>query len=156
MNFSLNPANRNKDCYQLTYPIELINKWQELSHKNTYEWVSEIIPLLIESKDPDPFITRFLEVCLEQNVKGKSNAHDFLAWWEENKQDQMVIFPSHQDAIRVMTIHKAKGLEAPIVLIPWADFDLKPRKDSLFWTDQLTDQYSKYKLFAFEFLPATY
>ena len=50
-----------------------------------------------------------------------------------------------------MTIHKAKGLEAPIVLLPWADFELKPRTDSLFWTDQLSDQYSKYKLLPLSF-----
>ncbi len=129
----------------------LVRQWNQLSHKNIYEWVSGVTPLLIESTEADPFIARFLEVCLEQNAKGKSTAHDFLEWWENNKEDQMVIFPAHQEAIRVMTIHKAKGLEAPIVLLPWADFELKPRKDSLFWTDQLSHQYRKYKLLPLSF-----
>jgi len=132
-------------------PTALVNQWKDLSYRNIYEWVSGIIPLLIESTEADPFIARFLEVCLEQNAKGKSTARDFLEWWEHNKGDQMVIFPAHQQAVRVMTIHKAKGLEAPIVLLPWADFELKPRTDSLFWTDQLSDQYSKYKLLPLSF-----
>ena len=132
-------------------PPELVRQWNDLAYRNIYEWLSGVIPLLIKSTEADPFIARFLEVCLEQNAKGKSTARDFLEWWENNKNDQMVIFPAHQEAVRVMTIHKAKGLEAPIVLLPWADFELKPRKDSLFWTDQLSDQYRKYKLLPLSF-----
>ena len=132
-------------------PSELVDKWPELAHSNIFEWVCGIIPLLIQTTEADPFLSRFLEVCLEQHHKGRSTAHDFLDWWEEHQEEQMVIFPSDQDAVRVMTIHKAKGLESPIVILPWADFDLKPRKDSLFWTSQLSDQYGKYQLLPLSF-----
>ena len=132
-------------------PKDLVDSWEEISHKNIYEWVSSLMSWLIPNNQADPFLARFMEVCLEQNIKGKTTAQDFLDWWEEHKDEQMVIFPSHQQAVRVMTIHKAKGLEAPIVLMPWADFQLKPNKDSLFWTDQLTSQYEKYKLLPLSF-----
>ncbi|GJM27593.1 MAG: DNA helicase [Cyclobacteriaceae bacterium] len=132
-------------------PAALVEQWDELSSRNIYEWASQVIPLLIESKKADPFLTRFLDVCLEQNAKGKTTARDFINWWEVHKEQQMVVFPSHQEAVRVMTIHKAKGLESPIVLIPWADFELKPRKDNLFWTDELSAQFSKYKLLPLSF-----
>ena len=29
--------------------------------------------------------------------------------------------PENMDAVRVMTIHKSKGLEAPVVIVPWTD-----------------------------------
>jgi ATP-dependent exoDNAse (exonuclease V) beta subunit len=132
-------------------PASLVSQWPDLLHLNIYEWVSQVIPLLVDSTEADPFLTRFLDISLEQNAKGNTTARDFLDWWEGNKHDQMVIFPSHQDAVRIMTIHKAKGLEAPIVILPRADFELKPRKDSLFWTDQLSEPYTKYKL-----LPLSY
>ena len=132
-------------------PEELVQQWEELSHENIYQWVSQVIPILVDSDQADPFLSRFLEICLTQNNRGNTTARDFLDWWEQNKEDQMVLFPSHQEAVRVMTIHKAKGLEAPIVLMPWADFELKPRKDSLFWTGQLPDQYAKYKLLPLSF-----
>jgi ATP-dependent exoDNAse (exonuclease V) beta subunit len=132
-------------------PVELVEKWDQLSTQNIYEWVSQLIPMLVESHSADPFIGRFLELCMEQNQKGNTTAKDFLDWWESNKEDQMVIFPSHQDAVRVMTIHKAKGLEAPIVLLPWADFDIKPYKDTLFWTDKLPASYAAYKLLPLSF-----
>jgi ATP-dependent exoDNAse (exonuclease V) beta subunit len=132
-------------------PREIVRRWNDLAHHNIYEWVSQVIPLLVESDQADPFISRFLEICLLQNNRGRTTIRDFLNWWEENKEGQMVIFPSHQEAVRVMTIHKAKGLESPIVLLPWADFELKPRKDTLFWTDQLPDRYAKYKLLPLSF-----
>ena len=132
-------------------PKDLVEGWEQIMHKNIYEWVSSLISWMIPMDLPDPFLARFLEVCLEQNIKGNTTAQDFLNWWEEHKEEQMVIFPSHQQAVRVMTIHKAKGLEAPIVLLPWADFELKPNKDSLFWTDKLSSQYAKYKLLPLSF-----
>ncbi len=146
-----NSCEKTSGLLESYLPPALVNSWDELSYRNIYEWVSGIIPLLIESIEADPFIARFLEVCLEQNAKGKSTAHDFLEWWEQNKSDQMVVFPGDQEAVRVMTIHKAKGLEAPIVILPWADFELKPRADSLFWTDQLSEKYHKYKLLPLSF-----
>lgn len=132
-------------------PETLAKQWEVLSHQNIYEWASQIIPLLLESDQADPFLSRFLEICLTQNNRGRTTVRDFLNWWEENKADQMVIFPSHQQAVRIMTIHKAKGLEAPIVFIPWADYELKPRKDTLFWTDQLPERYAKFKLLPLSF-----
>jgi len=132
-------------------PEALVKEWKALSHQNIYQWVSQVIPLLVESVQADPFLSRFLEICLTQNNRGRTTIRDFLTWWEENKEDQMVIFPSHQQAVRVMTIHKAKGLEAPIVLLPWADFELKPRKETLFWTDQLPGRYAKFKLLPLSF-----
>ena len=132
-------------------PHELVDQWEGLAHLNVYEWVSRLIPLLITSVQPDPFLSRFLEICLEQNARGRVTGIDFLNWWEEKKDQQMVIFPSHQQAIRVMTIHKAKGLEAPLVIMPWTDFELKPRQDTLYWTDQLPGPYKKYKLLPLSF-----
>jgi len=132
-------------------PEALTNRWDEFASGNIYQWTCAVIPLLVHSDQPDPFLARFIEVCLEQNHKGRKTASEFLEWWELNKTDQMVIFPNHQDAITVMTIHKAKGLESPIVMVPWADFELKPRGDSLFWTETLTGPYQKYKLLPLSF-----
>ena len=132
-------------------PNDLVTQWEQLATLNIFEWVSQLVPLLIESHEGDPFLSRFLEVCLEQNKRGRTTAKDFLEWWEANKDEQMVIFPSHQDAVRIMTIHKAKGLESPIVLLPWADFEIKPHKDTLFWTDKLPAPYADYKLLPLSF-----
>ncbi len=132
-------------------PNIMEEKWPSLMHLPVFEWIAEIIRLLIPDERPDPFLERLLELCLEQGKKGVSSVFDFLNWWEQYKDLQMVISPSHQDALRVMTIHKAKGLEAPLVIVPKADFEIKPRKDSIFWTDQLLAQYEQFRLLPLSF-----
>lgn len=132
-------------------PPELCRQWSLIQHMSMFEWVAEVIPLLMPKEGPNPFLERFMEICLEQAKKGLHSAYDFLDWWEKNKNSQMVISPSHQDALRIMTIHKAKGLEAPIVVVPRADFELKPRKDTIFWTDRLPPQYDRFKLLPLSF-----
>ena len=132
-------------------PQDLIQKWLAIMHHSAFEWVAEIVQILIPAGEPNPFLERLLELCLEQEKKGVSSVFDFLTWWEQYQDLQMVISPSHQDALRIMTIHKAKGLEAPIVIVPKADFEIKPRQDTIFWTDQLLPQYQQFQLLPLSF-----
>ena len=132
-------------------PDQAESTWEQIKHKPVFAWVSDLVALLIPNHPSNPFLQRFLEVCLEQTKKGLHTLQDFIDWWEQHQDQQMVVSPSHQDALNVMTIHKAKGLEAPVVVIPKADFELKPRKDSIFWTDYLTEQYQRFRLLPLSF-----
>jgi ATP-dependent exoDNAse (exonuclease V) beta subunit len=61
----------------------------------------------------------------------------FLDWWESNEEDFALEVPEDADAIKIMTIHKAKGLEFPVVIVPYAHWEylldkklwLKPDRD---------------------------
>ena len=49
------------------------------------------------------------------------------------KKDKLAISPGqNDDAVEVMTIHKAKGLERPCVIVPLADWDME-QMDRLCW-----------------------
>ena len=48
----------------------------------------------------------------------------FLDWWEENGKKKSVVLPGNQDAIRILTIHKSKGLEFKIVILPFLSWNL--------------------------------
>ncbi|MBO5771290.1 MAG: UvrD-helicase domain-containing protein [Alistipes sp.] len=54
----------------------------------------------------------------------------FLRWWEENGEGKSVGVERNERAIEIMTIHKAKGLENKVVIIPHCDWSLKPATDS--------------------------
>jgi len=59
----------------------------------------------------------------------------FVKWWDENGAALSVEIPQSADAITVTTIHKAKGLEYPAVVLPYCNWSLRPRIRSIVWAD---------------------
>lgn len=59
----------------------------------------------------------------------------FLEWWEENGNKQYVLLPEEQQAIKVETIHKSKGLQYGAVIIPHCSWELPPSpQNTIIWT----------------------
>ena len=57
---------------------------------------------------------------LQDYVSSNGNSlRGFLKWWEG--EDPSISSPSSGDSVRVMTIHKSKGLDFPYVIIPFAE-----------------------------------
>ena len=71
------------------------------------------------------------------NFAGGKNAdiQAFLEWWETAGKIKSVVLPAHQDAARVFTIHKSKGLEFKAVILPFLSWNLdhKPSKQPIMW-----------------------
>lgn len=86
-----------------------------------------------EAGDP---IDEFLDLALQYERTHPPSLQGFLQWVEsganEIKRDMEVV----NRAIRVMTVHGAKGLEAPIVILPDTCGDNAARKTpAIFWLD---------------------
>lgn len=82
----------------------------------------------------DPYIQFLLNAVLKFSTDKSSSSHDFLDWWDEKKDKQSVIMPAGYDAVQVMTIHKAKGLQFPVVIYPFASEKLDTAR-SFLWVD---------------------
>jgi ATP-dependent exoDNAse (exonuclease V) beta subunit len=106
----------------------------KLTGLGLYDLAEELIMIFALGDTADTYLIRFLDVLKKYSGENNSDVYGFVKWWEENKQDNTIIVPDEEDAIRVMTIHKAKGLQAPVVFIPFAnwEFGLKPNK-SMIW-----------------------
>jgi ATP-dependent exoDNAse (exonuclease V) beta subunit len=79
--------------------------------------------------DDEGFFYQLLEAIKISEGEGSGTLKAFLDLWhsnEEKKEGFQVILPEYTDAIKVMTIHKAKGLGFPVVIIPFAYLDNKP------------------------------
>lgn len=78
----------------------------------------------LKKADPDtfeaeiPYILSFLDYLREWTETGGNQLGAFLRNWEE--AGPRIASPSAGNSIRIMTVHKAKGLEFPFVLMPFA------------------------------------
>ena len=72
------------------------------------------------------FIYRFLELIFQAEAKGRRSLSYFLQFWEEGAMEEKIGLPEEISAVRVLTIHKAKGLEFPVVFIPFTNWRLEP------------------------------
>ncbi len=108
----------------------------QLSKFSIYDYCEHLIRAFGFDKHADPYLMFFLEAVFSWQNKINGSLVDFLQYWEESKDKLAVTLPEDNESLRVMTIHKAKGLEFPVVIYPYAytDFGLKSTKDSL-WID---------------------
>ncbi|HNZ72114.1 MAG TPA: 3'-5' exonuclease, partial [Prolixibacteraceae bacterium] len=64
----------------------------------------------------------FHDVVIDFSKKEGGNLAKFLEWWELKGSSLKVQTAVDRDAIRIMTIHKSKGLEFPYVFLPFCDW----------------------------------
>ena len=85
----------------------------------------EILCRGLRDSDPEAFdaeityVQSFMDTVLDYASSNGNSLHDFLRYWSD--ADPNIASPSRADAVRIMTVHKAKGLDAPYVIFPYAE-----------------------------------
>lgn len=103
-------------------------------HLGLYELGEHIYRHFFHEQDKvDPFLTFFMDVLFEYANSHPASPSEFLEWWEVNHAKYSVVVPEGVDAIQIMTIHKAKGLQFPIVIYPYADTGMAELKQAGTW-----------------------
>jgi ATP-dependent exoDNAse (exonuclease V) beta subunit len=95
--------------------------------------VNELISFYGLGSD-DPFLQFFQDEVMIFASRNRSNIREFLEWWEEVKFNKSIIYPDTLDAVKIMTLHKSKGLQFPVVIMADADWPQKNSKKN-FWID---------------------
>ncbi len=84
-----------------------------------YESFEYIIRSFNLASESDSNIQFFLDVVFEFQQKKQVSISEFLEFWELKKDSLSIVAPEARNAVRIMTIHKAKGLEFPVVIFPY-------------------------------------
>lgn len=109
----------------------------QLSGLSLYEQVEGLIRLFspVIADEEQVFVQAYLDMVLEFGQKESADLGLFLRWWDETGVKQTISSPDGQAAIRIMTIHKSKGLGFKAVIIPFGDWEIdhKPTKQVVLW-----------------------
>ncbi len=100
-----------------------------------YDLCEVVIRTFGINKSVDPYIQFFLDAVIAYMEKETHSAAGFLEWWEQHKGGLSIVVPDGVNAVRIMTIHKAKGLEFPVVIYPFADEALKKPGKNYLWIE---------------------
>jgi len=73
------------------------------------------------------FISSFQDRVMAYSGRYSSDISSFVEWWDGEGYRSTLAQSDRQEAMRVMTIHKAKGLQSKVVIIPFASWDFSKR-----------------------------
>jgi len=102
----------------------------------TYQLVDLLHELMVffGLRDDDPFLQFFADEAMAFASRNRSNIREFLEWWDSVKLNKSIIYPDTLNAVKIMTLHKSKGLQFPVVIMADADWPQKNTRKN-FWVD---------------------
>ncbi len=97
-----------------------------------YEAIEYVLRSFNFTEISDAYLQFFLNEVLQFSQKKSTDINAFLEFWEDKKDKLSIVVPEGNNAVQIMTIHKSKGLEFPVVIFPF-DIDIYKDRDSKGW-----------------------
>ena len=95
-----------------------------------YDCCEEALRMLHLGGIETAYTATFLNVVAKYCTNHRQDLAEFVEWFDEQQDKLSTSTSSDLDAVRLMTIHKAKGLEAPIIIYPILN---KPNRQDNIW-----------------------
>ena len=116
--------------YGIAYNIQGFNDY------SIFEGVEGIIRSFKLTESSDAYLQFFLDFVFDFTQRKSQKNSQFLEYWEEKKTKLNIVISDDIQAVRIMTIHKSKGLEFPVVIYPY-DLDVYFERSPKAWYKEL-------------------
>lgn len=129
-------------------PEEIVTTLNRIGELPLYETTEEIFGLFRNAMNENEqiYIQSFLDMVLDFSVRHTSDLDAFLNWWDETSVRKTIFTPDGQDAVRIMTIHKSKGLGFKAVIIPFCNWEIDHRLETILWCHPQVEPFNKLHL----------
>jgi len=123
-----------------SYSIERIFRELKIELKrptdfhNLFEYAESIVETFDLDISNNPFLQFFLEQVHLFEKKNNSSIRDFIDWFLTKGTTRSIVSPEGANAVQVMTIFKAKGLQFPVVICPFFDWRMDLHRQ-ISWVD---------------------
>ena len=127
-----------EDSFRTLFPSEFFEAIPELRKRSIYQLVEGIVQIfeLDNFKEERAYLQGFLDAILDFSKTENDDILSFLSWWEQIGRERTVMVSEDQNAIRVMTIHMAKGLQFKAVIVPFCEWNMDGLQgfDNILWS----------------------
>lgn len=134
-------------------PTDFFERMNTLKQMPLYDLIEELYKIfeLQKVSGQDPYIFSFFDSVIEYLRNNDIDLSAFIKYWEDNLSSKTI--PNEQvDGIRIVSIHKSKGLEFHTVLIPFCDWRFESsRNKPILWCRVKDDDFKE-----IEYMPISY
>lgn len=96
-----------------------------------YQQCESLIRTIFPNEQKNAWVVFFLDELLRFGTTRNPDRESFFAWWDDRARNASVVIPEGTDAVNIMTIHKSKGLEFPVVIIPFLNWKQRNQADTI-------------------------
>ena len=106
--------------------IQFTEESGKMMSYSLYETTETIIDRfsLRTNREEIPYLIAFQDIIYEYESGNSNSITLFLEWWEKEKGKRVLTTSEEVDALKILTIHKSKGLEFDYVLLPFCSWEL--------------------------------
>lgn len=132
-----NLATRTDSLLYQWLPFLRDEEKEKLFSYNLSQLLRTLIKGLNLQDKQDIYLQQFQDIVFKfQGNNPGAGIANFLEWWDERSEKLAVNMPEGPDAVQIITIHKSKGLEFPVVIIPYADWSMvESNKGQILWVE---------------------
>jgi ATP-dependent exoDNAse (exonuclease V) beta subunit len=154
--FRMNPADRtmtevfevsNQSFFEAALPDAFTREKASLKKLPLFELTETLIRLLGLGKESGEvgYLQAFQDIVLEFSARERNDLGIFLEWWKLNGPNKSIQVSGDIDAVQILTVHKAKGLQFKAVLIPFCSWNLDHErfKAPTLWVKSKTPPFEK-------------